>query len=33
MEAWVNGNGIRLNGLEPFQATSPNGYRNPKQWV
>jgi hypothetical protein len=25
MEAWVNDNGIRLNGLGPFQASSPKG--------
>jgi uncharacterized protein DUF6988 len=25
MEAWVNDNGIRLNGLEAFQANSPKG--------
>jgi hypothetical protein len=25
MEAWVNENGIRLNGLGPFQTSSPNG--------
>jgi hypothetical protein len=25
MDAWVNDNGIRLNGLGAFQATSPKG--------
>jgi len=25
MEAWVNDNGIRLNGLGPFQASKPKG--------